>query len=77
VGGNECGLDFDKNGPCRMDGETSTARFRSCEVAKEASTFLIFMGGRIRVYPSGQASGMSLEAWEDRVSDARERAGAR
>jgi hypothetical protein len=60
-----------------MDSETPAAGFRSCVIAQEASTFLLFVGGRIRVFPSGQESGISLEAWEDRVSDACSKTAAR
>jgi hypothetical protein len=66
VGGNECGLDVEKNGPCQMECQGMLVNFHRCEVAHAARAYLQAGADRIRFYPPGE-EGIGLEAWTDRV----------
>lgn len=71
VGGNECGLDLDVNGPCKMEQEGRTVCMDYCDVAGRAKPFIDVLLHRIRVYPSGAPDGLAYVEWRDRVMSAR------
>src|SRR6185369_2452016 len=63
VGGNECGLDLDINGPCQMELAGRAADFSRCETAFAANNFLSIASHRIRFFPSNEGEGVGLVAW--------------
>jgi hypothetical protein len=67
VGGNECGLDFDASGPCRMEQEGRTVCMHYCDVATRAKPFIDVLMHRIRVYPVDAPNGLGYLEWRDRV----------
>lgn len=67
IGGAECGLDIDRNGPCKMESTGREVDFRSCEIASAARVYLDCGADRIRFYPPGAPEGIALDAWTDRV----------
>lgn len=67
VGGGECGLDIDGNGPCRMETSGMPVNFCRCEVANAARLYLVAGADRIRFYPPEEPEGISLEEWTDLV----------
>lgn len=67
VGGNECGIDVDRNGPCRMEAKGCAANYSYCEAAADARVYLTLGSDRIRFFPSGLAEGVPLEAWTNQV----------
>jgi hypothetical protein len=66
VGGSECGLDVEKNGPCQMERQGRQVDFWRCEVAHAARNYLEVGADRIRFNPPGE-EGVGLQAWTDRV----------
>src|ERR1051326_7514907 len=73
IGGSECGLDLDNNGPCRMELEGCEIDFDHCPTADAARWFLAAAEDRIRFYPSGTEQGIPLDDWTDRVMRSEER----
>ena len=67
MGGNECGLDFDINGPCKMETCGLTPDARACQVAEFARAFLSVAENRMRFYPAPYTEGLSLRKWTDCV----------
>jgi hypothetical protein len=60
VGGNECGLDFDVNGPCKMESSGRVIDVGRCEVAAAAVTFLSVIANRMRFFepPVGEPNSL-------------------
>jgi hypothetical protein len=67
VGGNECGLDVETNGACKMEAAAQQVDFWHCEVAHAARVYLEAGSDRIRFYPPGAPNGIGLELWTDEV----------
>ncbi len=67
MGGNECGLDIDHNGPCRMETAGLQVDFWRCDVANSARVYLDAGANLIRFYPSGAPEGVGLELWTEKV----------
>jgi len=63
VGGNECGLDFDTNGPCKMESCGQEIDFQQCPTAAAAKTFLEVVAVRVRFFPSGQEEAIPFRTW--------------
>lgn len=68
VNGNECGLDFDLNGPCKMEICEVIPDIRTCQFADFARVFLAFAQDRIRFYPAPHAEGLSLSDWTNQLA---------
>ncbi|HWB83333.1 MAG TPA: hypothetical protein VG675_04280 [Bryobacteraceae bacterium] len=67
-GGDECGLDLDHHGACRMETEHQAADFDRCEVARQARNFLQAGRRHIRFFPAELLpESVLFEAWRDRV----------
>jgi hypothetical protein len=54
IGGNECGLDLDHNGPCKMEQQGRTVNFDYCEVALQWKPVLETFRNEIRFCGSGE-----------------------
>jgi len=67
VGGNECGLDVDNNGPCRMEAAGLAVDFCGCRTAGVARPFLSIGAARIRFFPPDVAGGVGFEDWTNEV----------
>ena len=67
VGGNECGLDIDENGSCKMETAGQEVNFCECEVAANAQAFLKAGADRIRFSAPGGTEKIGLEEWTDVV----------
>jgi len=67
VGGNECGLDLDLCGPCKMELQNCAPDYRYCETVSAAKAFLSVATSRIRFFPSNSVEGVSFEVWTGRV----------
>ena len=67
IGGNECGLDLDRNGPCKMEATGQEVNFCLCDVAQAARTYLEVGADRIHFRPGGDGEEVGLEAWTDQV----------
>ena len=67
VGGNECGLDLDVNGPCRMEAVGLTPDFRVCQFAEFARIFLSVAADEVRFLRSNDAEALPLKAWTELV----------
>ena len=63
VGGNECGLDFDRHGPCAMEAAQRNVDYFACPVALDRECLLSAARHLIRFEnPSGQPQ--ILGDWE-------------
>jgi hypothetical protein len=67
IGGNECGLDIEGNGPCKMEAEGREVNFCLCEVADAARMYLELGGHRIRFCSADSSEEIALEEWTDQV----------
>ena len=67
IGGNECGLDLDVNGPCTMEAAGLVPDFSRCDVPQFKWVFLSVAADRIRFYSATYPKGMSLKDWADHV----------
>lgn len=72
VGGDECALDLDENGPCKMQMAGRTVSMHYCEIAEKARPFIDVMIDRVRVYPDGASPGIPFSEWRDRVMTGRD-----
>jgi hypothetical protein len=55
VGGNECGLDIDNNGPCKMETDGREVNFWPCEVAAKEQPFLKAGAARIGFFATDES----------------------
>lgn len=67
VGGGECGLDIERNGPCKLEAAGREVNFWQCEVAAAAQVYLNAGADRIRFFPPGTEEAIGLEEWTERV----------
>lgn len=67
IGGNECGLDIEENGPCRMEAAGLEVNYVLCDVANAAQMYLELGADRIRFRAGGSSEEISLEEWTDQV----------
>jgi hypothetical protein len=63
VGGNECGLDFDHNGPCVMEVANRPVEYCDCPVVRDRRILLEMAKGRVFLYSPGSPP-LSLADWE-------------
>ena len=68
VGGNECGLDFDANGPCKMESSGRSIDFRECEIVARAGAFLSVVANRIRFVEWDHGDTISFAARKDEIA---------
>jgi hypothetical protein len=71
IGGNECGPDFDLNGPCKMEICELTPDICACQFADFARAFLAVARDRIRFYPASYSEGLSLSSWTNQLIHSR------
>lgn len=63
VGGNECGLDMESNGPCAMEAAGRHVNYFACPVAIERKT-LLDAAERLISFGSGDGHLETLEEWK-------------
>ena len=67
VGGNECALDFDNQGPCKMASHGYEADFSCCDTALKARFFLAAIADRIRFIPRGAQGPVPFSEWSEQM----------
>jgi hypothetical protein len=65
VGGNECGLDLDENGACRMELENLPVDYGHCLIALEAKPLLDMALQRIRFKPARATEPIAFRDWRE------------
>ena len=63
IGGNECGLDFDSNGPCGMEIEGHAVSYFDCSLAQSKQHFLQPLRRQI-FFVIDKEKTQSLAEWE-------------
>jgi hypothetical protein len=72
IGGSECGLDLEGNGPCLMEASGCAIDYRRCEVAERMKPFLSFGASKMRFIPAGSTQLIAFEDWTNRVMSGRD-----
>lgn len=67
TGGNECGLDLDVNGACRMEESGRTVNFDFCEQAWRAEAVIAAASRLICFIPAGETRPIPFQEWRDEV----------
>lgn len=67
VGGDECALDFNEQGPCAMVAQGGVPDFRFCAVADGAKNLLAVMGARIHFVTPDSPTALSYPEWRNLV----------
>ena len=64
----ECGLDFDKNGPCSMEAQGRAPDYDCCPVAERLRNVLEACKKNVIFYPAeALRQGVSMEEWKKQV----------
>jgi hypothetical protein len=63
VGGNECGLDIDQNGACRMDAESRPVNYFACPLVQERHEVL-YIAKQLIKFDAGDGRPQALGDWE-------------
>ena len=71
IGGNECGLDFDNNRPCKMETSGRAVDFSRCEVVAGKRVFLSLISDRLRFFPSGPENSFDYGTWTSQIMQRR------
>jgi hypothetical protein len=67
-GGAECGLDFERCGPCSMEERGQTPDYEACPVAERLRPILEACKKNVTFCPAETApAGLSMEEWKKRV----------
>lgn len=78
TGTNECGLDLECHGPCKMQGGNGQIDFYRCDLPVRARNFLAAGRHYIRFYPAElPGTGIEYEPWRDLTTAEQKSPGAR
>ena len=64
IGGNECGLDFDSNGPCVMEKQGRTPSYFDCSLVQSKRHFVQLLRRQV-LFAINQEKPKSLAEWEE------------